>query len=54
MQFDDDQEIAIKCDLCYERLEKNEEPACSMICPTGCIFWGDIKNISDKIEKEVI
>ena len=54
MQFDDDQEIAIKCDLCHERLENNEEPACSKTCPTGCIFWGDSKKLSEKIEKDVL
>ena len=31
MQFDDDQEVAVKCDLCIERLENNEEPACSKV-----------------------
>lgn len=54
MQFDDEQEIAVKCDLCHERLENNEEPACSKTCPTGCIFWGDAKKLSEKIEKDVL
>jgi Fe-S-cluster-containing dehydrogenase component len=53
MQFDDDQEVAVKCDLCHERLENNEAPACSKTCPTGCIFWGDTKTLSERIEKEV-
>ncbi|MBW1797489.1 MAG: 4Fe-4S binding protein [Deltaproteobacteria bacterium] len=54
MQFDDDQEIAVKCDLCVERLENNEAPACSKACATGCIIWGDMKELSNKIEEMVI
>ena len=54
MQFDDDQEVAVKCDLCHERLENNEAPACSKTCPTRCIVWGDTKTLSEKIEKEVM
>ena len=54
MQFDDDQEVAMKCDLCHERLENNEAPACSKTCPTRCIVWGDTKTLSEKIEKEVV
>lgn len=50
MQFDDDKDIAVKCDLCYERLKNNEEPACCKACPTQCIFWGDMKKLSDKVE----
>ena len=54
MQFDDDQEVAMKCDLCHERLENNEAPACSKTCPTRCIVWGDTKTLSEKIEKEIM
>ena len=50
MQFDDDKDIAVKCDLCYERLKNNEEPACCKACPTQCIFWGDMKKLSDRVE----
>ena len=54
MQFDDNREVAVKCDLCVKRLENNEEPACSKTCPTGCIFWGDAKKFSQKIEQIVL
>ena len=47
MQFDDENEVAIKCDLCIERLRNNDQPACSKACPTQCIFWGPVKNLSD-------
>lgn len=48
MQFDDVQETAIKCDLCQERLNSGQAPACSLVCPTGCIIWGDSKALGDK------
>ena len=41
MQFDEEREVAVKCDLCYERLQSGQAPACSTVCPTRCISWGD-------------
>ena len=40
MQFDDDQEVAVKCDLCIERLAQGQQPACTQACATQCIFFG--------------
>jgi Fe-S-cluster-containing dehydrogenase component len=48
MQFDDDSEVAIKCDLCIERLKNDEQPACSTVCATSCIAWGDSARLSEK------
>ncbi|MFH1293797.1 MAG: 4Fe-4S dicluster domain-containing protein [Pseudomonadota bacterium] len=49
MQFDDEKEVAVKCDLCIERLKINLPPACSKACPTRCIFWGETKQLLDRI-----
>jgi Fe-S-cluster-containing dehydrogenase component len=54
MQFDEEKEVALMCDLCYERLRNNEEPACSKACPTRCILWGDMKAISEKVEQRLL
>ena len=54
MQFDEEREVALMCDLCYERLENNQEPACSQACPTGCITWGDMATISQEIERRLL
>ena len=54
MQFDEEKEVALMCDLCYERLRNNEEPACSMACPTRCILWGDMKAISEEMEQRLL
>lgn len=51
MQFEDNQEIAVKCDLCVERLADDKQPACMSVCPTGCIHFGGRKNIAAVFER---
>jgi len=36
----------IKCDLCFERLENGQEPACAEACKTGAIKFVAIKDVS--------
>ena len=50
MQFDDQKETAVKCDLCGHRLAKRLEPACMSICPTGSITFRENKNIASVFE----
>lgn len=50
MQFEDKLEIAIKCDLCIERLLDDKRPACMSVCPTGCIHFAEKKNIAAVFE----
>ena len=52
MQFDDARETAAKCDLCVERLKQGQAPACSLVCPTDCITWGDAKGLLDRVALE--
>jgi len=49
MQYNEEQEVAVKCDLCIHRIENGEAPACSTVCGTGCIFWGDTKQMTTRI-----
>ena len=37
MQFEDNTGVAVKCDLCIERILEGKRPACLSVCPTGCI-----------------
>jgi NADPH-dependent glutamate synthase beta subunit-like oxidoreductase len=46
MQFNHEVTKAVKCDLCAEKRQRNEVPACYAICPTRCIFWGDPKKFA--------
>jgi len=49
MQFDDETEKAVKCDLCVDRLKQGQAPACSLVCSTGCIVWGETGRLADKV-----
>jgi Fe-S-cluster-containing dehydrogenase component len=51
MQFEDQREVAVKCDLCLHRLIENKQPACISVCPTGCIYLGGKKSIAAVFEK---
>lgn len=53
MQFDDDRELALKCDMCIERQNEDKRPACASICPTGCIFFGDFRAFSERLNREI-
>lgn len=53
MQFDDTADVAVKCDLCIDRLERGEAPACSRVCGTQCIFWGDTQALHQKIDLKI-
>jgi Fe-S-cluster-containing dehydrogenase component len=52
MQFDEGRNIARKCDLCAERLDKGLKPACVAACPSHCIYYGDSKNVRQRPAKE--
>jgi Fe-S-cluster-containing dehydrogenase component len=52
MQFDGEKEKAAKCDLCRERVNQGESPACAKACPTRCIFWGDPGALMEKVVLE--
>jgi Fe-S-cluster-containing dehydrogenase component len=30
----------VKCEFCYDRLNKDEQPACTAVCPTGAVIFG--------------
>ena len=51
--FDENKEVAVKCDLCSQRLKNNEEPACSLVCSTRCIHWGGMTKITREREQMV-
>jgi len=51
MQFDKEKRIAQKCDLCVERIDRGIQPACVVACPSHCIYYGDIEEITEVMGK---
>ena len=52
MQFDEEKNIAQKCDLCVQRLDRGVLPACVAACPGHCIYYGDIAEVTEKVGKQ--
>lgn len=40
--------LVVKCDMCYERLQGGEQPACAATCPTGAIKFGKYEDMLAK------
>jgi NADPH-dependent glutamate synthase beta subunit-like oxidoreductase len=51
MQFNQEATKAVKCDLCVVKRGNQEVPACSAVCPTHCISWGDPNDFPVGIQK---
>jgi Fe-S-cluster-containing dehydrogenase component len=49
MQFDDDHDHAVKCDMCMERQREGRGPACAAVCSTGCIVFGSMSQVMERI-----
>ncbi len=50
MQFNHDILKAVKCDLCVDKRSRGEAPACTTVCPTRCILWGDVATLPSGVE----
>ena len=40
-----------KCTFCDHRLKKGELPACVSVCPTKCMYFGDLDNPESEISQ---
>ncbi len=49
MQFNEETDFAVKCDICIDRDEGDGKTACSKACPTQCIFVGESKELSKRL-----
>lgn len=42
---------ADKCTFCIHRVEKGENPACVSVCPTHCMYFGDLDDPNSEVSK---
>lgn len=54
VQFDKINNVALKCDACVSRLEQGLQPACAAACPSHCIHYGDLEDITEMLGKETL
>src|ERR671914_2807782 len=49
--IDEDEKVAQKCTLCYDRLQGGMEPACAKACPTDSIQFGPLDELRETAKK---
>ena len=49
--IDEDEKVAQKCTLCYDRLQGGMEPACAKACPTDSIQFGPLDELRATAKK---
>ena len=42
-----------KCTFCMHRVEKGQQPACVAVCPTNCMYFGDLDDPNSEISKMI-
>ena len=50
-QFVTEKNIVQKCDLCVDRTDRGQVPACVHHCPTEALIFGNPNNLSERIQK---
>lgn len=40
-----------KCTFCLHRVKEGQQPACVSVCPTNCMYFGDLDNPNSEISK---
>lgn len=40
-----------KCTFCIHRVEKGQNPACVSVCPTKCMYFGDLDDESSQVSR---
>jgi formate dehydrogenase iron-sulfur subunit len=49
--IDEDENVAQKCTLCYDRLQGGLEPACAKACPTDSIQFGPLDELRERAKR---
>lgn len=40
-----------KCTFCVHRVEKGQDPACVSVCPTRCMYFGDLADADSEVSR---
>jgi Fe-S-cluster-containing dehydrogenase component len=40
-----EQELMMKCDMCYDRTSEGKRPMCATVCPSQALFYGTLEQI---------
>ncbi len=51
IRFAESQNVVEKCNLCPQRIEKGQKPACVHHCQAGAILYGDVNQISRQLSE---
>jgi len=51
MQFNHVKKVAVKCDLCIDRVEQGLKPSCVHHCPAEAISFGDVNKLTEKVKE---
>jgi len=43
----------VKCEFCYDRLKKDEQPACTAVCPTGAVIFGKRTDLLEQAKERI-
>ncbi len=53
IEFDEERQLALKCNLCHHRVDQGLIPACAdNVCLAHCVYFGDPASIEEQIEKK--
>ena len=42
-----------KCTFCIHKVRKGEQPACVEVCPTNCLYFGDLDDPNSEVSRKV-
>ncbi|MEE8360133.1 MAG: 4Fe-4S dicluster domain-containing protein [Candidatus Omnitrophota bacterium] len=54
IKMDDAGKAVLRCDMCFERLQKGDLPACVAACPTKALKFKTLEEISEKKRKDYL
>ena len=40
-----------KCTFCLHRVKKGQQPACVAVCPTKCMYFGDLDDANSEVSQ---